>query len=72
MPPVGPIKRRDLIRYLKSAGFEGPLPGTKHQAMQRGDVVIRLPNPHKGDIGPNLLLRILRQAGISRDDWDAL
>jgi hypothetical protein len=29
-----------------------------------------LPNPHAGDIGPALLTRILRQAGISRPEWD--
>jgi hypothetical protein len=25
MPPFVPIKRRDLIKALKQAGFEGPL-----------------------------------------------
>lgn len=40
MPAIGPIKRRALIRYLRELGFEGPLPGSKHQAMQRGDIVV--------------------------------
>ena len=30
-----------------------------------------LPNPHTGDIGSSLLSRILRQAGVSRAEWDA-
>jgi len=28
-----------------------------------------LPNPHQGDISRDLLARILRQAGISREEW---
>ena len=31
MPPLGTIKRGDLIRYLKKAGFDGPYSGGKHQ-----------------------------------------
>jgi hypothetical protein len=31
MPHVGPIKRKDLIYYLRQLGFEGPYPGGNHQ-----------------------------------------
>lgn len=31
MPRLGPIKRNDLIRYLKQLGFQGPYSGGKHQ-----------------------------------------
>lgn len=31
-----------------------------------------LPNPHQGDLSEGLLARILRQAGISREDWEEL
>ncbi len=31
MPQFGPISHRELIRYLKEAGFDGPYPGSKHQ-----------------------------------------
>ena len=51
MPTFGPIKRRELIRCLRSAGFEGPFSGGKHQFMFRDDVTVRVPNPHQGDIG---------------------
>lgn len=37
--------------------------------MTKGDNVLTIPNPHKAEIGPALLSRILRQAGISRDEW---
>jgi len=46
MPHFGRIKRKDLVRYLKQLGFEGPYSGGKHQSMVRGDISIRVPNPH--------------------------
>lgn len=70
MPAFGPVSRRDLIRVLRALGFDGPYSGGKHEFMVRGDVTLRIPNPHRGDIGRELLARILRQAGISRDEWE--
>ena len=72
MPPFGPINRRNLIRALRNAGFVGPLPGGRHEAMRRGDITVRIPNPHRGDIGRNLLSEILKEAGISRQEWQEL
>jgi hypothetical protein len=40
--------------------------------MVRGEQRIALPNPHQGDIGVNLLARILRQAGITREEWESI
>ncbi len=37
--------------------------------MIRGTVTLRIPNPHQADIGRELLSRILRQAGVDRDEW---
>jgi predicted RNA binding protein YcfA (HicA-like mRNA interferase family) len=72
MPRLGPIKRKDLIRYFKELGFDGPYSGKRHQFMVRGDITVWLPNPHEGDIGRDFLARILRQAGIEHDEWEAL
>ena len=72
MPQMGPVKRRDLIRYLKILGFEGPYSGGKHQFMIKDNVTLRLPNPHKGDIGREFLIRILKQAKIDRTVWERL
>ena len=72
MPTFGPISRRDLIKYLKQLGFDGPYAGSKHQYMQKGDITVRVPNPHCGDIGRGLLAEILRQAMIERDEWENL
>lgn len=36
----------------------------------KGELKIRVPNPHQGgDISDSLLSEILRQAGISKDEW---
>jgi len=72
MPPVGPISRRDLIRYLRALGFEGPYAGGKHQYMVRGELKLALPNPHHGNISVDLLVRILKQAGIDGEQWEQL
>ncbi len=72
MPRLGPIKRAQLIRYLRELGFQGPERGGKHQIMRLGPVTLLLPNPHRHDIGVGLLTRILREAGIGRDEWEAL
>ena len=72
MLPFGPIKRRDLIRCLKQLGFDGPYAGGRHQFMAKGDLILRIPNPHQADIGKELLARILQQAGISREEWEKL
>jgi predicted RNA binding protein YcfA (HicA-like mRNA interferase family) len=72
MPRVGPIGRRDLIVFLRRLGFDGPIAGGRHQVMVRASTKVPIPNPHQGDIGPKLLARILREAGISRDEWEAL
>jgi len=72
MPRFGPVARRDLIRCLREMGFEGPYSGGKHQFMVKGDLTLRLPNPHQTDIGKDLLGRILRQAGIEKDEWERL
>jgi hypothetical protein len=37
--------------------------------MTKGRHKQRIPNEHEGDIDVSLLGEILRQAGISRDDW---
>jgi len=72
MPPFGPIKRKALIRNLKKLGFEGPYTGGKHQFMLRHDIRLAIPNPHKSDISQDFLARILRQAGIDREEWEQL
>jgi hypothetical protein len=37
--------------------------------MVHGELVLTLPNPHRQEIGVDLLQRILRRAGVSREEW---
>ncbi len=70
MPAFGPVKRRDLIRALRTLGFDGPYSGGNHQFMVRNELKLYIPNPHGGDISRSLLSRILKQAGITKDEWE--
>jgi predicted RNA binding protein YcfA (HicA-like mRNA interferase family) len=72
MPRPGPIKRKDLMLYLYQPDFEGSFSGGKHQFMVKENITLRIPHPHQGDIGEALLLRILKQANIERDEWEKL
>ena len=72
MPRIAPIKRKDLIHYLRKLGFDGPYAGGKHEVMEKGNLSLTIPNPHKGDIGREFLLRILKQVGIDRKTWEDL
>ncbi len=66
---LAPVSRRDFIKRLRALGFEGPYAGGNHEFMLRGDRRLILPNPHRSVIGVNLLIRLLRQAGVSREEW---
>ena len=64
-----PVSRRELVARPKALGFSGPHTGGRHQFMVRGSIRLVLPNPHRGEIGVDLLKRILRQAGIEEEEW---
>ncbi|HPH48969.1 MAG TPA: type II toxin-antitoxin system HicA family toxin [Methanothrix sp.] len=66
---LAPVSRRELIKRLRKLGFEGPYPGTDHEYMVNGDRFVPIPNPHRREIGVNLLAEILKEAEISREDW---
>jgi predicted RNA binding protein YcfA (HicA-like mRNA interferase family) len=64
-------KRGSLIKRFRELRFTGPHRGTGDhpEYMARGDVVVKLPNRHRGDIGEGLLKKILSQAGVSVEEW---
>ncbi|MEO0114907.1 MAG: type II toxin-antitoxin system HicA family toxin [candidate division WOR-3 bacterium] len=72
MPHFGLIKRKELIHYLRKLGFDGPYSGKKHRFMLKGQIVLRIPNPHQTEIGRELLARILKQAKIDKKLWQKL
>lgn len=67
---TGPVSWDELCKKLSQLGFEGPFQGGKHPYMIKDDLVLTIPNPHKKDISVDLLKRILKQAGVSREDWE--
>jgi predicted RNA binding protein YcfA (HicA-like mRNA interferase family) len=69
MPKLTPVSRRKFIQRLHELGFEGPFAGGKHPQMRRGNLTLIIPNEHESDIGPGFLSRLLKQSGISHEEW---
>ena len=69
MPRLKSVSHHELLRGLRSFGFEGPFSGGKHLYMVKGNLRLTIPNPHKEKIGVDLLSRIHRQAEIAREEW---
>ena len=64
------ISRRELVRKFRKFGFDGPYSGGRHLFMVKGPLKIRVLKPHGKDIPAFLVNEILRQAGISKKEWD--
>ena len=64
-----PITRRELIKRLRNLGWDGPFSGGKHQFMVRGAMKLPIPNPHGGVLGVGIVSEILKETGISREEW---
>ena len=71
MSKLEPVRWRELVRRLRALGFEGPFQEGRHPFLVRWTLRLRIPNPHGADIGANLLTRILRDAGVSREEWES-
>lgn len=64
------ISWRKLVRKFRRLGFNGPYSGGRHLFMVKERLKIRIPNPHRSDISKDLISEILRQAGISIEEWE--
>jgi len=64
-----PITRRELIKRFRRLGWEGPYAGGRHQFMVRGVMKLPVPNPHGGVLSVGMVSEILRETGISREEW---
>ena len=69
MAELSPVSWADLVGRLYKLGFDGPYQGGKHPYMIKGGLVLTVPNPHSREIGVALLSRILRRAGVTREEW---
>lgn len=66
------ISLRKLIQKFHKFGFDGPYSGGRHLFMVKGELKVRIPNPHGKDISVDLVSEILNQAGISNEEWDGI
>jgi len=64
-----PISWKEFVKRLKKFGWKGPYKGGKHFFMVKGSRRLIIPNPHKSEIGKDLLRRILKQAKIPLKEW---
>ena len=71
MPRLAPVSRRELVERLQTLGFTGPYTGGNHEFMVRKNQRLILPNPHRGSISVDLLARLLRQADVTREEWES-
>lgn len=69
MPKLTPTSYNELVKKLRMFGFEGPYGGGKHLYMVKGSLRLTIPNPHRKEISIDLLTGIIRQAGITKNDW---
>ena len=69
MPKLSAVSWRELVKRFRQLGFDGPFKGGRHPYMVRGNIVVTIPNSHRGDVSIDLLQRILRHAGVSREEW---
>lgn len=74
MSKVSPLKPEDVIRKLRKLGFEGPVSGGRHLRMIHSGKrqIVSVPMHRGRDVGVGLIRAILRQAGITPEEWNDL
>jgi len=66
---LSPVNWKEFVSRMKELGFEGPYYGGKHPKMKKGNLTVIIPNKHETEIGAGFLKRLLKQAGITEEDW---
>lgn len=66
MPSLPVVKPRQVIAALEKAGFVQVRQKGSHLRMKRGNLSVTVPI-HPGDLPPNVLRSILRQAHMTPD-----
>ncbi len=70
MTTAPPVSVRELIRRLRLLDFDGPFPSGKDSYMRKGSARLMVPDLHAADLSVGLVAKIVRDAGISREDWE--
>ena len=73
MPRLGPESPKVVIRKLHQLGFDGPFGGGRHVYMRHPRTKLKIPIPRHGkDIPVGTIRAIIRQVGVSVEDWKVL
>lgn len=71
MPRLSPLRSREVIAKLRRLGYEGPSSGGNHLVMTHPATRKSIPVPVHGskDVGVGLIRTIIREAGITVEEW---
>lgn len=71
MPKLTPLRPREVIEKLRALGYDGPYPGGRHSRMVHPHSGHIIPVPVHGgkDISVGLLRAIIREAGVTVEEW---
>jgi predicted RNA binding protein YcfA (HicA-like mRNA interferase family) len=71
MPKLSPLNRAQIIRKLRKLGFEGPIAGGRHSRMIHPErkLVIAIPIHGGKDVSVGLIRAIIRDVGITPQEW---
>lgn len=73
MPRLPTVKPRQIIRALEQVGFEVDHQTGSHIVLRRARDESRVVVPwHSRDLGRGLTLRLIKAAGLTRDEFIAL
>ena len=68
MPKLPVVTNREMVQYLQRKGFVA-YQGSRHIVLCKGDTRTQVPRHVNKDLGKGLLKEILRQAGISTEEF---
>ncbi len=68
MPKLPVLKPREVIAALERAGFRTVRQRGSHAQLKRGNLLVTVP-VHPGDLNPQVLHSILRQAQMTVDEF---
>jgi len=71
MPKLPVLRPRQVIAALEKAGFRQVRQRGSHIQFKRGNLLVTVPN-HPGDLNPQVLRSILRQAQMVAEEFIAL
>ena len=71
MPKLPVLRPRQVIAALEKAGFRQVRQRGSHILFKRGNLLVTVPN-HPGDLNPQVLRSILRQAQMVAEEFITL